>query len=84
MLKEGIKVKYIGASDDQVRWGNCDDPRGILQQGYEYIIEDMIIGSWHTKLILRGIEGKFNSVCFEELPPKEIIVPTMKRKYNGY
>lgn len=59
------KVRYIGASDEQVRWGNNDDPRGLLEIGNIYEVEHEDVHSWHTKYSLKGIKGKFNSVCFE-------------------
>ncbi len=59
------KVKYIGCSGEQVKWGNNDDPRDVLTINNEYVIDDYMEYSWHTKLILRGFEKyKFNSVCF--------------------
>jgi hypothetical protein len=63
-----MKVKYIGASEEQVKWGGNDDPRGLLIEGQDYEIERREIHSWHTKLHLTEFPGKkFNSVCFEEL-----------------
>lgn len=62
-----MKVKYIGASDAQVQWGNCDDPRDVLIEGAVYEVEKEDVHTWHTKLHLVGIEGRFNSVCFEKL-----------------
>lgn len=62
-----IKVRYIGASDAQVLWGNCDDPRDVLVEGEVYEVEDREAHTWHTKLSLVGVEGQFNSVCFEEV-----------------
>ena len=60
------KVTYTGANDSQVIWGGCDDPRGILVEGQSYEVEKRDVHSWHTKLKLVGIEGRFNSVCFDE------------------
>ena len=62
-----MKVKYIGASDAQVQWGNCDDPRNVLIEGEVYEVEKEEAHTWHTKLSLIGIGGRFNSVCFERL-----------------
>lgn len=62
------RVIYIGTSDEQVRWGSNDDPRGVLQEGKEYEVEQAEVHSWHTKIKLVGIEGRFNSVSFK---PKE-------------
>jgi hypothetical protein len=63
----GDKVIYTGSSDDQVRWGSNDDPTKVLITGDTYQIEKVEVHSWHTKLHLRGIKGKFNSVSFEKL-----------------
>lgn len=61
-----MEAKFIGCSKDQIAWGGCDDPKGILQVGRIYEVEDVEIHSWHTKYILKGLPGgKFNSVCFE-------------------
>lgn len=63
------KVKFIGASKSQNRWGSNDDPNEVLTPGEIYDVEDVEIHSWHTKLTLVGVEGQFNSVCFEEVAP---------------
>lgn len=60
-------VRYIGATDAQVAWGSCSDPRGVLRLGEIYLVEDKKIHSWHTKLKLENYEGWFNSVCFEDI-----------------
>ena len=65
-----MKVKYIGASDAQVNWGNCDDPRNVLIEGEVYEVEEEDVRTWHTKLSLVGVDGKFNSVCFDRLEEK--------------
>ena len=64
-MKKGTKVKYIGCDEQQIRWGGNDDPSKNLFVGDRYIIEFVEVHSWHTKLKLVGIPGKFNSVCFE-------------------
>lgn len=59
-------VRYIGATDDQVRFGGCDDPRGLLVEGFSYEITKEEVHTWHTKYELVGFDGKlFNSVSFE-------------------
>lgn len=60
-----FKVKYIGASDNQVAWGNCDDPRKVLELDNIYTLIKTEVNTYHTKYILEGIEGRFNSVSFE-------------------
>lgn len=70
------RLRYIGADDGQVRWGNNADPRSILHEGCIYEVEKEEVHSWHTKTFLKDFSGLgFNSVCFEEvtneLPPVE-------------
>jgi hypothetical protein len=64
-LRSGITVKYIGCSQEQINWGSNDDPRNILFVGDKYYVEHVEHHAYHTKIELRGIKGKFNSVCFE-------------------
>jgi hypothetical protein len=66
-FRAGNTVKYIGCTQDQINWGNNDDPRGILIEGDKYYVEKVEVHSQHTKLQLRGMRAKFNSVCFEKL-----------------
>ena len=66
-IREGDYVKFIGCTREQINWGNNTDPEDLLIQGGVYFVQQMIVKSSHTKLILRGVEGKFNSVCFERL-----------------
>lgn len=62
------KVKFTGCSDEQARWGGCNDPRMYLDVGEILEVVDTEVHSWHTKIMLKGQEGlKFNSVCFEEV-----------------
>jgi hypothetical protein len=66
-FKENDHVVYVGCSQEQINWGSNDDPRKILIQGDVYIIERIEVKSQHTKLTLKEISGRFNSVCFEKL-----------------
>lgn len=66
-IKVGDYVKFIGCTREQINWGNNTDPEDLLMVNGVYYVQDMIIKSSHTKLILRGVKGKFNSVCFERL-----------------
>lgn len=67
-MKEKSKVKFIGATDDQVNWGTNDDPRGLLEIGKIYTILKIDVHSWHTKIYLKEFpDKKFNSVSFEEV-----------------
>jgi len=30
-------IIYTGATDEQVNWGGNDDPRGLLEEGKQYV-----------------------------------------------
>ena len=64
-LHAGLIVRYIGCSQEQINWGNNDDTRSFLIIGHRYYVAHVHHFPDHTKLELRGITGKFNSVCFE-------------------
>ena len=64
-MKAGDYVKFLGSSQDQIHWGRCDDPNPHLFVGDKYYLEKVEVHSQHTKIQLRGVKGKFNSVCFE-------------------
>ena len=66
-FKAGDQVKYIGCTEDQMNWGSNDDPNKFLIEGYTYYIEKVEVHSWHTKLTLRNISAKFNSVSFNKI-----------------
>lgn len=66
-FRAGNYVKYIGCSKEQIAWGNNDDPNIVLFLGDTYYVETVEVHSQHTKLTLRGIYGKFNSVCFKKV-----------------
>jgi len=62
-LKVGDNVEFIGCSKEQIQWGNNDDTYQLIL-GRIYTIADVDVHTWHTKIQLSGITGKFNSVCF--------------------
>lgn len=67
-IKEGMLVRFLGTTDQQVKWGNNDDPRGILTIGSIYEVSEVEVHNWHTKIqLVSSIDDnlKFNSVCFE-------------------
>ena len=66
-LHKGDTVKFIGCSKEQINWGNNDDPNKLLFVGDKYTIEKVEVHSYHTKLTLRGVYGRFNSTCFEKV-----------------
>jgi hypothetical protein len=63
-----MKVKYIGATDDQVRWGSNEDPRPLLKQGEIYTLFREEVHTQHTKYyLLEHPTLPFNSVSFERV-----------------
>ena len=66
-FRAGETVKFIGCEKEQITWGNNDDPNLVLFVGDKYYVEKVEVHSYHTKLTLRGIYGRFNSVCFEKI-----------------
>jgi len=59
------EVYYIGSESEQVKWGNNDDPKGILEIGKKYTLLKKEYHKWHTKYILEQFPDKqFNSVSF--------------------
>ena len=66
-FRAGETVKFIGCDRDQIAWGHNTDPTGMLIVGDKYYVEKVEVHSQHTKLTLRGVSGRFNSVCFEKL-----------------
>jgi hypothetical protein len=48
----------------------------MLIVGDTYYVEHVEVHSQHTKIELRGVKGKFNSVCFDVLPK-----PKTKRNF---
>ena len=59
------KVKYIGASNDQVNFGGNDDPRGILLLNTVYEVAEFDVHSYYTKIKLVNTSGWFNDVSFQ-------------------
>ena len=66
-LNKDIVNKYVifnGATEEQIKWGSNDDPNKSLKIGKKYKVCNIEIHSWHTKIELKGITGKFNDVSF--------------------
>lgn len=67
-MEIGSKIKYIGEiTKEQIQWGGHTDPRGLLKKNKVYIIENIEIHKWHTRIFLEEIKGYFNSVWFEKI-----------------
>jgi hypothetical protein len=63
-IHDGDKVTYIGCCREQINWGNNDNPDNVLERGKEYTVERTEVHTAHTKLMIKGYNGKFNSICF--------------------
>ena len=59
----GDVVTYNGYTPEQVCWGSNDTPY-MLIIGRQYVIEYVEPHSSHTKVSIRGVVGRFNSVHF--------------------
>lgn len=77
-----MKIRYIGATDAQVKWGNNKDPREVLVEGDLYEVDNVEVHSWHTKVALKGIEGWFNSVSF--IDPDDAIKTWLERDIEAW
>jgi len=78
-MKKNDIVEYLGCSQEQINWGNNDDPRSFLIIGKEYTIEKVDVHSQHTKIKLYNKMGWFNSVCFK-VKSSELNSPLEYRK----
>jgi len=68
-LQKGDLVTLIKEqSQDQISFGNNADPkkRGV-EVGKVYEVEWVEVHSYHTKIGLVGVEGKFNDVGFKKI-----------------
>ena len=63
-LKVGDNVEFLGCSKEQIAWGNNDDTYHLIL-GHIYIVDEVNVHTSHTKIKLKNILGKFNSVCFK-------------------
>ncbi len=67
----GDKVKFLGYNKEQAEWGNGDDPRGALEAGENYTIEEIQVDNWVTFIRLEGVEGQFNNAMFKPVRKKK-------------
>ena len=63
-IRVGDNVRYLGWTKEQVAWGNNDTPYMLIRDRI-YVITDVDVHRQHTKVQLKGILGKFNSVHFQ-------------------
>jgi hypothetical protein len=76
-----MKVKYTGCSKEQEQWGGNDNPeaKGLIV-GNIYEVEKTEVHTWHTKMFLKEIDGKFNSVCFLDTRNADRMFTELARK----
>lgn len=61
-----MKVKFLGATEEQIRWGRNDDPNKVLIVGKTYEVIDKEVHSWHTKIRVSDYPDlQFNDASFE-------------------
>ena len=71
-------VRFTGSSDEQDRWGSCNDS-SILEVGKYYKVTNVEVHSWHTKIELQGVEGKFNQYKLVDTKDYENNVRTLDK-----
>jgi hypothetical protein len=69
---EKYKTRYVGALEDQIKWGGNDDPRPLLHIGQIVTVLREEVHSQHTKVVLEELPNfKFNNVSFEKIEEGE-------------
>jgi hypothetical protein len=89
--QSGDKVIYTGASDIQIVYSGSVDPRSLLVEGQEYTVDHTIVHSSSTEVYLQEVEGKFNSVMFNDakkdntpLKVKDLVLGGQKVHFTCY
>ena len=63
-IRVGDNVRFLGWTKEQVEWGNNDTPYMLIRDRI-YTITDVDIHRQHTKVQIKGVIGRFNSVHFQ-------------------
>ena len=63
-IRVGDNVRFLGWTKEQVEWGNNDTPYMLIKDRI-YTITDVDIHRQHTKVQIKGVIGRFNSVHFQ-------------------
>lgn len=80
------RVIYNGGTES---YGSCSDP-SVLTVGKEYEIVSVKVYNWHTDYKLKGIDGTFNSVWFNEVTNEKVYIaiakslPKIGEKFDCY
>ena len=81
------KVRYNGGT---LSYYPCSDPN-ILDEGKEYEVAFSRDRGWQTDYTLKGVNGEFNSVWFNEVSSEDKVymaiaheVPVIGKRYSCY
>ena len=81
------KVRYNGGTDS---YYSCSDPTNLVV-GKEYEVVFSRDRGWQTDYTLKGVDGEFNSVWFDEVSSDDKVymaiaheVPVMGQNYSCY
>ena len=66
-MRHGTNVRFIGCTKEHLLCRECEDPTPQFFLGDKYYVEKVHTHPTHLSVELRGIKGKFNSNCFEEV-----------------
>lgn len=77
----GRRVRFLGATEAQVNWGGNDDPNKVLKKDSTYLVTDVEVHSWHTKLRLYQFDDmQFNSASFEVVENESDVPATLSKQ----
>ena len=81
------KVRYNGGTQS---YYGCSDPSNLVV-GQEYEVVYARDRNWQTDYTLKGIDGEFNSVWFDDVSPDDKVymaishkIPVIGEKYSCY
>lgn len=74
----GCKVKYTGKGGYEFERNEADK---ILDRNKEYTVESVTVGGWTSYVYLEEVQGKFNTVMFENIGEIDEVDPS---EYNTY
>ena len=67
IIEKGDILRFKGAATvQQARWANADYPSD-LSVGKTYVVEDVELETWCTRVVLQDVKGIFNSAHFSKV-----------------
>ena len=76
---KGDLVEFKYSTKFHVEWGRNNDPDLLLEKNHIYEVEKVEIRSYHVKIYLKGIKGRFNWTSFSLVERSKI--PLIKIAY---